>query len=73
VTLNLEWVTANEERSEKVVNRCLNYRWSVEGLPQTDDTRIGVDMDPDVVRLGFDADGFDLCNLHGFSFRFGKS
>ena len=72
MTLNLEWVAPNEEWTEKVVNRRLNYRWGIEGLPQTDDTGISMDMDPDVVWLGFDTDGFDLCNLHYISFRSGE-
>ena len=70
VALDGERVATDKQRAEVVVYRRLNDRGGVEGFAEADDPFVGVDLDPKVMGLLGDTDGFDLGDFHGVVLNF---
>ena len=60
--MSFDWerVATDEQRAEVVMYRRFDDRCGVKGFAEADNSLVGVDLDPEVVRLLGNADGFDL-------------
>ena len=70
MSLDRERIATNEQGTKVVMYRRFDDRGGVEGFAETDNALVGVDLNPNVMRLLCDTDGFDLGDFHGVVLNF---